>query len=275
MQNHCATNIQFPEVTKELRLILEDPTVNELNGEAFERLLKIEFEKQGFTVRNTPVSGDYGVDLILSTPASFTSIAVQVKRSSSSVGVNAVQEVVGGMAHYNCTKGMVITNAKFTKQAHALAASNSIHLIHVASAISVKRNETNDQFNETHYECPNEWRLERNGNNGQFNAKGQYGAGVDALADVDMSPYVSTVQRRINQNWLPSQELSSLTSEYTLVISRTGALLNYRLKRSSGNALFEELATSAITATNFPPLPTGYRGEYITIDFYFDYEACP
>jgi restriction system protein len=130
MQNHCATNIQFPQITKDLKLILEDPTVNELNGEAFERLLKIEFEKQGFTVRNTPVSGDYGIDLILSTPASFTSIAVQVKRSSSSVGVNAVQEVVGGMAHYSCAKGMVITNAKFTKQAHALAASNSIHLIH-------------------------------------------------------------------------------------------------------------------------------------------------
>jgi outer membrane biosynthesis protein TonB len=92
------------------------------------------------------------------------------------------------------------------------------------------------------------------------------------LSNVDMSPYLSTVQRRIHQNWLPSQELSSLTSKYTLVISRTGALLNYRLKRSSGNALFEELATAAITATTFPPLPIECRGEYITIDFYFDYE---
>jgi hypothetical protein len=115
------------------------------------------------------------------------------------------------------------------------------------------------------------------GGNGKFNAKGQNGgggglAGVDAVVDVDMSPYISTVQRRIYRNWRPSLELSSLTSEYTLVISRTGALLNYRLKRSSGNALFEELATSAITATTFPPLPTGYRGQSVVIDFYFDYD---
>ncbi|MFN7311426.1 MAG: TonB C-terminal domain-containing protein, partial [Vampirovibrionales bacterium] len=103
------------------------------------------------------------------------------------------------------------------------------------------------------------------GGNGKFSSKGQNGgggglAGVDAVVDVDMSPYISNVQRRIYRNWRPSLELSSLTSEYTLVISRTGALVNYRLKRSSGNALFEQLASSAITATTFPPLPAGYRG---------------
>jgi hypothetical protein len=48
MQNHCATNIQFPEVTKDLKLILGDPTVNELNGEAFERLLEPIFMKDIF-----------------------------------------------------------------------------------------------------------------------------------------------------------------------------------------------------------------------------------
>jgi outer membrane biosynthesis protein TonB len=115
------------------------------------------------------------------------------------------------------------------------------------------------------------------GGNGKFSSKGQNGgggglAGVDAVVDVDMSPYISNVQRRIYRNWRPSLELSSLTSEYTLVISRTGALVNYRLKRSSGNALFEQLASSAITATTFPPLPAGYRGQSVVIDFYFDYD---
>ncbi len=115
------------------------------------------------------------------------------------------------------------------------------------------------------------------GGNGKFSSKGQNGgggglAGVDAVVDVDMSPYISNVQRRIYRNWRPSLELSSLTSEYTLVISRSGALVNYRLKRSSGNALFEQLASSAITATTFPPLPAGYRGQSVVIDFYFDYD---
>jgi colicin import membrane protein len=97
--------------------------------------------------------------------------------------------------------------------------------------------------------------------------------GVDALVDIDMSPYISQVQRRISRNWIPAGELSSLTSEYTLTISRSGELLNYRIKRSSGNALFEQKAVAAIVASApFPRLPDGYKGSSIIIDYYFDYK---
>lgn len=97
--------------------------------------------------------------------------------------------------------------------------------------------------------------------------------GVDALVDVDMSPYISQVQRRISRNWIPAGDLSSLTSEYTLTISRSGELLNYRSKRSSGNSLFEQKAVSAIVASApFPRLPDAYKGSSIIIDYYFDYK---
>ncbi len=115
------------------------------------------------------------------------------------------------------------------------------------------------------------------GGNGKFSSKGQNGgggglAGVDAVADVDMSPYLANVVRRVYRNWRPSAEQSSLTSEYTLTVSRTGALVNYRLKRSSGDPLFEKLAVAAITATIFPPLPAGFRGPSLIFDFYFDFD---
>jgi hypothetical protein len=115
------------------------------------------------------------------------------------------------------------------------------------------------------------------GGNGSLNSEAKTGgggglAGVDAIADVDMSPYISQINRRIYRNWRPSSELSSLTSEYTLTISRSGQLLNYRRKRSSGNLLFEELAVAAITATTFPALPVGFKGQSIVVDFYFDYD---
>ena len=88
-----------------------------------------------------------------------------------------------------------------------------------------------------------------------------------------MSPYISQVQRRISRNWIPAGDLSSLTSEYTLTISRSGDLLNYRLKRSSGNSLFEQKAVAAIVASApFPRLPDAYKGSSIIIDYYFDYK---
>ena len=87
----------------------------------------------------------------------------------------------------------------------------------------------------------------------------------------DMSPYISSVQRLIYQNWHPSPELSSLTSEYTFGLSRMGSLIGSKLKRSSGNDLFDQLANQAIANTTYPPLPSCYKYEKLIIDFYFDY----
>ena len=47
--------------------------------------------------------------------------AVQCKFYSHPVGVSAVQQVVGGMAYYDCDRAMVITNNTFTRQAKELA----------------------------------------------------------------------------------------------------------------------------------------------------------
>ncbi|MFC5559333.1 restriction endonuclease [Ureibacillus thermophilus] len=101
--------------------------IDEMTGEEFEEYLGMLFKKRGFKVRYTKTSGDYGADLILEDREN--TIAVQAKRYSGTVGVKAVQEVIGALKMYDATEAWVVTNSYFTKQAQKLAESNDVYLI--------------------------------------------------------------------------------------------------------------------------------------------------
>lgn len=101
--------------------------VDQLSGEDFERFLGELFKRRGFKVSYTATSGDYGADLILKDGQDV--IAVQAKRYSSSVGVKAVQEIIGAVKMYNATEAWVVTNSHFTRQAEKLADINDVYLI--------------------------------------------------------------------------------------------------------------------------------------------------
>jgi restriction system protein len=101
--------------------------IDGMDGYEFERFLKPVFERLGYSVIHTPLSGDQGADLILSRDRGR--IAVQVKRYSSKVSNKAVQEVVASKALYKCTEGLVVTNNYFTNSAIELAKANGIGLI--------------------------------------------------------------------------------------------------------------------------------------------------
>jgi len=97
-----------------------------MTGQEFEEYLEILFNKKGYAVETTPISGDFGADLILIKDSNR--IAVQAKRYSNKVGLHAVQEVVSAMSHYNCNDGIVITNNYFTRACKKLSKSNGITL---------------------------------------------------------------------------------------------------------------------------------------------------
>jgi len=101
--------------------------IDDMTGEEFEQYLGKLFEKRGFKVSYTKASSDYGADLILKDPED--TIVVQAKRYSGSVGVKAVQEVIGALKMYEGTQAWVVTNSFFTKQAEKLAESNEVYLI--------------------------------------------------------------------------------------------------------------------------------------------------
>ena len=96
--------------------------VERMTGTEFEDFLGQLFAKMGYSVRNTPATGDQGGDLILTEPASNRRVVVQAKRSGRPVGNRAVQEVLGAIAYYGCSAGIVITNGDFTAAALSLAA---------------------------------------------------------------------------------------------------------------------------------------------------------
>lgn len=106
--------------------------VDRMSGIEFERFLKTLFESLGYTVRLTPPSGDYGVDLICEKESkgyfSRDKIVIQAKRYKGWVGIAAVQQIVGGMHYYNCSYGMVVTNSRFSSNAKNLARKSNVVL---------------------------------------------------------------------------------------------------------------------------------------------------
>ncbi|SOC23300.1 restriction system protein [Ureibacillus xyleni] len=101
--------------------------IDAMTGEEFEQYLGLLFKQRGFKVSYTKTSGDFGADLILKDRED--TIAVQAKRYSGSVGVKAVQEIIGALKMYDATQAWVVTNSYFTKQAEKLAESNDVYLI--------------------------------------------------------------------------------------------------------------------------------------------------
>lgn len=97
-------------------------------GVDFEMYLKESIEKilPDAYVETTPASGDHGADLIVRYKG--TSIAIQAKYYTGSVGNAAVQEIHSGMGFYDADFGMVVTQSKYTEHARSLANKLGIHL---------------------------------------------------------------------------------------------------------------------------------------------------
>ncbi len=94
----------------------------------FEGFCANELRGTGWTVFQTRLSGDQGVDLIAE--KGVIRVALQCKLYSHPVGNSAVQQVAAGRIHHRASHGVVVTNHRFTDSAKALARSNQIHLLH-------------------------------------------------------------------------------------------------------------------------------------------------
>ena len=97
----------------------EDPANDVMSGTEFEDHVARIARTTRAPVMMTPVTGDFGVDLIVGRRPNR--LAVQCKRQSRPVGAGAVQEVVAGAAVHDCAHTMVVTNHDFTPAARKLA----------------------------------------------------------------------------------------------------------------------------------------------------------
>ncbi len=102
-------------------------SMSSMSGTEFEDYVARIARTCGVPVIMTPLSGDWGVDLIVGKRP--TRLAIQCKRQSRPVGAGAVQEVVAGAPMQDCTQTMVVTNHEFTTAAGRLAERHGCVLV--------------------------------------------------------------------------------------------------------------------------------------------------
>ncbi len=99
----------------------------DMNGYEFEEFCKELLIADDFTnVEVTSYSGDFGADIIAY--KNDIKYAIQCKKYSQTVGVKAIQEVMGSKSIYSCHVAAVLTNSTFTNQARKLASKNNVIL---------------------------------------------------------------------------------------------------------------------------------------------------
>jgi hypothetical protein len=96
-------------------------------GQSFEEDTGAKFQLLGWRVEKTPVTGDFGVDLVCRIAGEV--LVVQCKDYGSAVGVSAVQEVYLGLKHYRATTAAVVARSGFTRAAIKAAESTGVHLL--------------------------------------------------------------------------------------------------------------------------------------------------
>lgn len=106
----------------------ELPPKTKLTGEDYEKYVADKLKAKGFTkVSLTPKSGDFGADIIAFD--GNRKFCFQCKYYSGSVGIAAVQEVMGAKAYYGCDVAVVVTNSKLTPSAKELANKSGVMLM--------------------------------------------------------------------------------------------------------------------------------------------------
>jgi Restriction endonuclease len=90
-----------------------------------------------FIVELTPITGDQGADIIVSTPSS--KIAIQAKYYSFPVGNSAVQEIYAAKKFYEADECLVVCNSSYTPAARILASKTGVLLTTDIEYLSVLR----------------------------------------------------------------------------------------------------------------------------------------
>lgn len=90
----------------------------------------------------------------------------------------------------------------------------------------------------------------------------------------DFGPYMRELQRRVKMNWDPPRENKSKQVVLIFRIAKDGRLLSHSIFKSSGSQNVDGAALRAVRlAAPFKPLPSDYLGDFIDIQFTFDYNV--
>jgi len=120
------------QIEKSCLNLLENDYSKKIN-ESYKKGIKFEnhcmkiLKQHGWEVKETPNTGDQGVDLIAS--INDLRICIQCKDHEKAIGNKAVQEISAGKLFWKGTHAIIVSKSGFTKSAHQLAKSNKVELI--------------------------------------------------------------------------------------------------------------------------------------------------
>jgi periplasmic protein TonB len=88
--------------------------------------------------------------------------------------------------------------------------------------------------------------------------------------------YVQAVQRKVSSNWLQSTIDPNVAVAPRVIVTfdilRDGRVANAQITRSSGNYSVDTSAIRAVqNSSPLQPLPAGYSGSHVSVDFWFDF----
>lgn len=89
--------------------------------------------------------------------------------------------------------------------------------------------------------------------------------------------YVDIVRRKVSENWLKYEVDQRITDARRVYIdfdvNRSGEPSNIHVVQSSGIPSLDQSAVRALQRIDtFGPLPAGYSGNYVSVEFWFDYK---
>ena len=96
----------------------------------------------------------------------------------------------------------------------------------------------------------------------------------ETLSEPDFGPYMRELQKRIKANWYPPKGNESKQVVLLFSISKDGRLSSIKVHKSSGLTAADNAAMTAVKLTApFKPLPAGFKGQSVDIQFTFDYNV--
>ncbi|HEY7461326.1 MAG TPA: energy transducer TonB [Gemmatimonadota bacterium] len=102
--------------------------------------------------------------------------------------------------------------------------------------------------------------------------------GNDAALDVDIEgkpfpfpDYLDRMVNKIGRYWKETPNREPLRAVVTFRVERGGRVRGIEVFESSGSFLFDQAAIRAVSdASPLPPLPAGFSGDFLPVQFYFD-----
>ncbi|MGQ9604392.1 MAG: energy transducer TonB [bacterium] len=87
--------------------------------------------------------------------------------------------------------------------------------------------------------------------------------------------YLEIIRERVSDNWSPPPVGSDIVvSTIYFRIRKTGEITDIKLEKSSGFELYDRAAIKAVSdAAPLPPLPVGFKDQWLGVHFEFEYKS--